>query len=144
MHTTWAWWIAPLDTLAAEVAYSLTALRCAPLHCSGPAALPTGQTSAARSSLTSLHMGKNIFQKKEIIKGVKYVILACHFCGPPCRHVLTTLALPLHHRSDLENAQLIFSTDMSELNINQVRVFYVQGYISLLPFGAIHGCSASW
>jgi len=59
----------------------------------GPAALPTGQTSAARSSLTSLHMGKNIFQKKEIIKGVK---------------------------SDLENAQLIFSTDMSELNINQL------------------------
>ena len=38
-------------------------------------------------------MGKNIFQKKEIIKGVK---------------------------SDLENAQLIFSTDMSELNINQL------------------------
>jgi large subunit ribosomal protein L10 len=59
----------------------------------GPAALPTSQSSAARSSLTSLHMGKNIFQKKEIIKGVK---------------------------SDLENAQLIFSTEMSEMNIKQL------------------------
>jgi len=59
----------------------------------GPAALPQGQSTAARASLTSLHMGKNIFQKKEIIKNV---------------------------RADLENAQLIFSTDMSELNINQL------------------------
>ena len=37
----------------------------------GPAALPKGQSTAARASLTSLHMGKNIVQKKEIIKGVK-------------------------------------------------------------------------
>jgi len=44
---------------------------CPPFQCSGPAALPTSQSCAARSSLTSLHMGKNIFQKKEIIKGVK-------------------------------------------------------------------------
>ena len=37
----------------------------------GPAALPKGQSTAARASLTSLHMGKNIFQKKEIIKSVR-------------------------------------------------------------------------
>jgi len=59
----------------------------------GPAALPKTQSTAARASLTSLHMGKTIFQKKDIIRGVK---------------------------SDLENAQMIFSTDMSKLNINQI------------------------
>ena len=58
-----------------------------------PAGLPKTQSSAARASLTSLHMGKTIYQKKEIIRGVK---------------------------SDLENAQVIFSTDMSTLNIKQI------------------------
>ena len=38
-------------------------------------------------------MGKNIYQKKDIVKGVKH---------------------------ELQNAQLIFSTDMTKLNINQV------------------------
>jgi len=60
----------------------------------GPVGLPKSQSTAARASLTSLQMGKNIFQKKEIVKGVK---------------------------SDLENAQMIFSTDMSKLNINQLK-----------------------
>jgi hypothetical protein len=41
------------------------------LALTGPAALPQGQSTAARASLTSLHMGKNIFQKKEIIKNVR-------------------------------------------------------------------------
>ena len=61
----------------------------------GPCAgvLPQTRSTTARAGVSSLAMGKNIYQKKQIIKGVK---------------------------SDLENAQLIFSTDMSTLNIKQI------------------------
>ena len=55
--------------------------------------LPQTRSTTARAGVSSLAMGKDIYQKKEIIKGVK---------------------------SDLENAQLIFSTDMSTLNIKQI------------------------
>lgn len=55
--------------------------------------LPQTRSTTARAGVSSLAMGKNIYQKKQIIKGVK---------------------------SDLENAQLIFSTDMSTLNIKQI------------------------
>merc|ERR1719514_10913 len=55
--------------------------------------LPQPRSTTARAGVSSLAMGKNIYQKKEIIKGVK---------------------------SDLENAQLIFSTDTSSLNIKQI------------------------
>ena len=52
-----------------------TTLRtCRPLRLllrAGPAGLPKSQSTAARASLTSLHMGKTIYQKKEIIKGVR-------------------------------------------------------------------------
>ena len=52
-------------SLALSLLYALSSRR------AGPAGLPKTQSTAARASLTSLHMGKNIVQKKEIIKGVK-------------------------------------------------------------------------
>ena len=39
--------------------------------CAGPVGLPKTQSTAARASLTSLQMGKTIYEKKEIIKGVR-------------------------------------------------------------------------
>ena len=72
--------------------------------------LPQTRSTTARAGVSSLAMGKDIYQKKEIIKGVK---------------------------SDLENAQLIFSTDMSSLNIKQIDALRA-GDLSLAVCDFVH------
>ncbi|EKX41303.1 hypothetical protein GUITHDRAFT_142204, partial [Guillardia theta CCMP2712] len=56
--------------------------------------LPSAQRVPSKAALTNLHMGKNIYEKKDIVKQVS---------------------------EDLASSQFIFSTEMKQITVPQIR-----------------------